>query len=140
MNWARLATQVCVLARCSLGGCSFVALATPMMTGICRYSPIFGKTPATKIHPPIGVALRSFIYTRLYIILYSKNGTQLMRSTRLHKTDVADNISVLLYGSLCSTRLFFASNIPNNKLSFLAKQRHNGQSFAAIFIIEMMVP
>ena len=36
-----------------------------------------------KIHPPIGVAVRSYIYARTDIIVYSENGTRLVRSTSL---------------------------------------------------------
>ena len=39
---------------------------------------------SAKIHPPIGVAVRSYIYTRTDIIVYSENGTRLVRSTRAY--------------------------------------------------------
>ena len=79
---------------------SFYGRNARTRTGTVEESPVLALFQS-KIHPPLGAAVRSYIYTRTHIIVYSENGTRLVRSTTsLLKVPVPAKNHVDLYCSL----------------------------------------
>ena len=81
---------------------SFYGRNARTRTGTVEESPVLALFQS-KIHPPLGAAVRSYIYTRTHIIVYSENSTSVYapgRCPHIMRTGLSSPEDITFYGPI----------------------------------------